>query len=143
MSEVQPESLLATHKIMNEKDFSQKLTAYLELSTTQMKGETVARLAQARERALTAYRAPARILGLVTVSGKLLDPTYLVRRPLFWLPIIAVALVIWLAQPNSADDLYDDSGVIDAKLLTGELPIDAFLDKDFATWVQEKESAAQ
>jgi len=143
VKEAQPELLSAAHKIMNEKDFSQKIASYLELGNTQMKGETAARLAQARERALTAYRAPVSILGLVTVSGKLLDPAYVVRKPLFWLPILAAALAIWLVQPNAADNLYDDSGVIDAKLLTGELPIDAFLDKDFATWVQEKESAAQ
>jgi len=128
---------------MNEKDISQKIASYLELSATQLKGDTAARLQQARERTLITYRAPISVLGLMTVSGKLLDPMYLVRKPLFWLPILAVASAIWMAQPNSADEIYDESGVIDAKLLTGELPIDAFLDKDFATWVQEKEAAAQ
>jgi len=128
---------------MNEKDISQKIASYLELSAAQLNADTAARLQQARERTLTAYRAPISVLGLVTVSGKLLDPMYFVRKPLFWLPILAVTLAIWMAQPNSADELYDESGVIDAKLLTGELPIDAFLDKDFATWVQEKEAAAQ
>jgi hypothetical protein len=61
---------------------------------------------------------------------------------LFWLPIFLIVALIFALQPP-ADDLYDETGVIDAKLLTGELPIDAFLDKDFATWVQEKEATLQ
>jgi hypothetical protein len=61
---------------------------------------------------------------------------------LFWLPILLIITLIFALQP-ATDDLYDETGVIDAKLLTGELPIDAFLDKDFATWVQEKEAATQ
>jgi hypothetical protein len=55
---------------------------------------------------------------------------------------LLIITLIFALQP-ATDDLYDETGVIDAKLLTGELPIDAFLDKDFATWVQEKEAATQ
>ena len=128
---------------MNEKDFSQKITAYLDVATSQVSGDTAARLVTAREHALLAYRSPVNVFGLVTVSGNLLEPAYLARKPLFWMPILAIALAVWTMQPNPTDDLYDETGVIDAKLLTGELPIDAFLDKDFATWVQEKEAAAQ
>lgn len=127
---------------MNEHDFSRKITSYLDLGTTQLKGETAVRLVQAREQALTNYRAPISIFGLATVSGKFMEPAYFLRRPLFWLSILSVALAFWALQPNTPDDLYDESGVIDAKLLTGELPIDAFLDRDFATWLQEKEAAA-
>ncbi len=125
---------------MNEQDFAQKITSYLELGTAKIQGTVVSRLGQARAHALSSYREPVTVLGLVTVSGRVLEPAYLLRNPLFWLPILAIAVTLWLAQPNAADDLYDESGVIDAKLLTGELPVDAFLDKDFATWVQEKES---
>jgi hypothetical protein len=125
---------------MNDKDFSHKLTSYLDVSATQISAGTAAKLQGARERALVAYRPPVQILGLVTVSGRLTDPSRLVRNPLFWLPILLVLTLIFAFQP-SADDLYDEAGVIDAKLLTGELPIDAFLDKDFATWMQENEAA--
>ena len=127
---------------MNEKDFSDKLTSYLDVSASQISASTAAKLQGARERALAAYRPPVRILGLVTVSGRLTDPSFLVRNPLFWLPIFLIVALIFALQPP-ADDLYDETGVIDAKLLTGELPIDAFLDKDFATWVQEKEATLQ
>ncbi|MBC7623068.1 MAG: DUF3619 family protein [Aeromicrobium sp.] len=128
---------------MNEIDFSQKLTSYLDVSASQISAVTRAKLQAARERALATYRPPVRILGLVTVSGRLTDPSLLVRNPLVWLPILLIVALLFALQPNSADDLYDETGVIDAKLLTGELPIDAFLDKDFATWVQEQEATPQ
>jgi hypothetical protein len=128
---------------MNEKDFSQKITSYLDVSATNVSAATAARLGKAREQALAAYRPPVTILGLVTVSGQFTDPAYVARKPLFWISIFVVAAAVWALQPSAPDDLYDESGVIDAKLLTGELPIDAFLDKDFATWVQEQEAAPQ
>ncbi len=128
---------------MNEKDFSKKFASYLDLSAANVSAETDARLVKAREQALAAYRPPVRILGLVTVSGQLTDPSYVVRKPLFWLAVLGLAATVWALQPAAPDDLYDETGVIDAKLLTGELPIDAFLDKDFATWVQEQEAAPQ
>lgn len=128
--------------MMNEKDFSHKLTSYLDLSAGRVSASAAAKLRSARECALASYRPPIRVLGLVSVSGRLADPSLLVRNPLFWLPILLIITLIFALQP-ATDDLYDETGVIDAKLLTGELPIDAFLDKDFATWVQEKEAATQ
>jgi hypothetical protein len=128
---------------MNEKDFSKNLTAYLDAGTASLPPATVARLADARAKAMAAYREPIRVLGLVTVSGRVLEPAYLVRQPLFWIPLLALVATVWFMQPSPADDLYDDAGILDAKLLTGELPIDALLDKDFAEWVKEKEADQQ
>ncbi|MCE2990952.1 MAG: DUF3619 family protein [Burkholderiales bacterium] len=125
---------------MNEKDFLTNIKPYLNASAADLSAAQASRLADARQKALAAYREPVRLLGLVTVSGQVRDPAYLVRQPLFWLPILAIAAAVWFAQPASPEDLYDNAGVIDAKLLTGELPIDAFLDKDFAEWVKEKEA---
>ncbi len=129
---------------MNEKDFSQKLTRYLDSGLSQIADRNLVKLHAARSKALALHREPVRILGLVTVSGRVFEPAYFIRKPLFWLPILAVAIAATvLFQTNAQDDLYDASGAIDAKLLTGELPIDAFLDKDFATWVKEKEATPQ
>ena len=50
------------------------------------------------------------------------------------MPVLAVAANIALYSWNgSADQRYDDVGELDAKLLTGELPIDAFLTKILQT----------
>jgi hypothetical protein len=127
---------------MNEHDFSQKITHYLDNGLRQIDEPKLAKLRSARAKALEMHREPIRVLGLVTVSGRIMEPTYLVRKPLFWLPILAIiASVLMYQQSTSPDDLYDESGAVDAKLLTSELPIDAYLDKDFAAWVKEKEEA--
>lgn len=129
---------------MNENDFAKKVANYLDQGTHQIEEQTLSRLHNARGTALNAYREPIRVLGLVTVSGSITDPAYLIRKPLFWLPILAIAAVVVGTQmASSPEDLYDESGAIDAKLLTGELPVDAFLDNDFAAWVKENEAASQ
>ncbi len=130
---------------MNEKDFSKDFARYLDSGLSQIAESNLVKLRAARSKALALHREPVRVLGMITVSGRVLEPTYFVRKPLFWLPILAIVAVVTtlVYQTNTPDDLYDASGAIDAKLLTGELPIDAFLDKDFATWVKEKEATAQ
>ena len=124
---------------MNENDFSRKLTSYLDNSLAHIDEPYLDKLRTARAQALAAYREPIRVLGLVTVSGRVLEPAYFLRNPLFWLPILVIAVAAVTHQTNTTDDIYDEAGAVDAKLLTGELPIDAFLDKDFAEWVKQKE----
>ena len=122
---------------MNEKDFAQKITRTLNLGLAHIEEDKLARLRAGRRKAMDAYREPVKILGLVTVSGQTLDMSSWLRKPLFWLPLLAISAAIIAYSLNSADDVYDDVGELDAKILTGELPIDAFLDKDFASWVKE------
>jgi hypothetical protein len=128
---------------MNENDFSKKLTGYLNDSATSISAPTAAKLHAARTKAMSAYREPIRVMGLMTVSGHVVEPAYLVRKPLFWLPILAIAATILTMQLTATpDDIYDASGALDAGLLTSELPVDAFLDNDFATWVKENQEKA-
>ncbi len=122
---------------MNEKDFGQKIARTLNWGLSQLEEDKLARLRAARREAMDAYLEPVTILGMVTVSGQTLNVSHWIRKPLFWLPMLAVAIAIVAYTFNSTDDIYDDVGELDAKLLTGELPIDAFLDKDFASWVKE------
>ncbi|MBL8523039.1 MAG: DUF3619 family protein [Betaproteobacteria bacterium] len=122
---------------MNEKEIGQSIARTLNLGLDQLDDNKLTRLHAARQKALGAYRPPVRILGLVTVSGNLFDVSSMIRKPLFLLPVFAIFIAVSTYMWNSSDDSYDDVGELDAKLLTGELPIDAFLDKDFATWVAE------
>ena len=122
---------------MNEKDFGQKITRTLNLGLANIDEDKLAKLRAGRLKAMEAYREPLTVLGLATVSGQTLDVSNWIRKPLFWLPALAIAAAIIAYSWNSADDIYDDVGELDAKILTGELPIDAFLDKDFASWVKE------
>ena len=122
----------------NEKDFAQKITRTLNWGLSRIEDDKLARVRAGRQKALAAYREPVTILGLVTVSGHTLDVSNWIRKPLFWLPILAIVAAIATYSFSSADDIYDDvGGELDAQLLTGELPINAFLDKDFGSWVKE------
>ncbi len=122
---------------MNENEFGQKITRTLNWGLSRIEEDKLAKLRAGRRKAMEAYREPVTILGLVTVSGHTLDVSSWIRKPLFWLPMLAISAAIITYSLNSGDDVYDDVGELDAKILTGELPIDAFLDKDFASWVKE------
>jgi hypothetical protein len=118
---------------MNEHEFANKLKPWLD-SAAQGVGEMQAtKLKAARLRALDAYREPVRLYGLVpTAAGTAQAIHYgIVQRALLWLPI--AALLATLAIQSMGE--IDDSGDIDAQLLSQELPPDAFLDQDFRSWL--------
>lgn len=119
---------------MNEKDFGQKLRPWLERSADAVGELQATRLRSARLRALDQWREPVRVLGFVTVgAGTVQTLKYsILQQVLLWLPI-AILLATLLAKALSPEM---DIGELDAELLTGELPIDAFLDKDFDEWLK-------
>jgi hypothetical protein len=127
----------------DERDLARQITAILDGGLAHIDEPKLVKLRSARANALAAHREPVRVLGLVTLSGRVFEPAYLARQPLFWLPVLAIAAAVLMMSSSNQDDLYDESGAVDAMLLTSELPIDAFLDNDFATWVKEKENTPQ
>ena len=122
---------------MNEKEFSQKITRTLNWGLSRIEDDKLAKLRTARQLAMSQYREPANVLGLATVSGPTLNASSLVRKPLFWLPILAILVLFASYSFTPDEDIVDESGELDARLLTGELPINAFLDKDFQSWVKD------
>lgn len=121
-----------------EKDFAQNITRTLDWGLTRIQDEKLVRIRASRQKAMAAYREPVSILGLVTVSGQTLDVSNWIKKPLFWLPILVIVAAVATYTLSSTDDIYDEAGgELDAQLLTGELPINAFLDKDFGSWVKE------
>lgn len=123
---------------MNEREFAKKVTMNLNWGLTQIDGDKLAKLRAAREKAMAHYAEPVLVTSMATTSGQTVNvSTNLMRKPLFWLPILAIALAA-VTYNAMDDDIADDAGgELDAKLLTGELPINAFLDKDFGSWVKE------
>ena len=121
-----------------EKNFARSIVQSLNVGLSQIDEDKLARIRKSRQRAMAAYREPVTILGLVTVTGQTLDMTNWIRKPLFWLPILAIAVTVAGYSLSGQDENFDETGgELDAQLLTGELPINAFLDKDFGSWVQE------
>lgn len=122
---------------MNEREFAKKVTMNLNWGLTQIDGDKLAKLRAAREKAMANYVEPVAVATMATPTGQTINMSSWIRKPLFWLPILAiVALAITYSATD--DNIADDAGgEFDAKLLTGELPINAFLDKDFGSWVKE------
>ena len=121
-----------------EKEFATNIARTLDWGMSQIEADKLSRLHAARQNAMAAYREPVTILGMVTVSGHTLNISNWIRKPLFWLPVLAIAIAVAGYTFSGAEDIYDETGgELDAQLLTGELPINAFLDKDFGSWVQE------
>ena len=121
-----------------EKDLAQKIAHTLNWGLSHIEEDKLTRIRAARQQALSAYREPVTILGMVTVSGRTLEMSNWIRKPLFWLPVLAIAAAVAGYTFSSSDEIYDETGgELDAQLLTGELPINAFLDKDFGSWVKE------
>ena len=123
---------------MNEKDFAAKVARTLNWGLTRIADDKLARLRTGRAKAMEAYRQPITIAGLVTISGPSPSAKYdLIQKPLIWLPMLALIAV--LAGANLFQDPNADIGDLDAGLLTGELPINAFLDKDLDSWLKGSE----
>jgi hypothetical protein len=119
---------------MNEKNIGNRIRPWLERSAGEVGDMQATRLRAARLRALDAWREPVRFLGLVTVgTGMVQTIKYSILQQVFlWLPI--VILLATLVGKILAPEV--DIGELDAQILTGELPIDAFLDKEFDQWLK-------
>ena len=119
---------------MNEKEFGKKLQPWLERTAAEVGAMQATRLRSARLRAMDAYREPVQLFGLLTIGqGTVQTLKYSVlQQALLWLPplILLAILVARIVFPEV------DIGELDAQLLTGELPIDAFLDQDFDQWLK-------
>ncbi|MCC7484495.1 MAG: DUF3619 family protein [Burkholderiales bacterium] len=125
---------------MNRPDdaFAGKLVRVLRDAADGLDAGTRARLASARRLALARMRERrepvwgfARVLGVVSSGGVRIDhgPRYLVATAVLVLALIGT--VYWHSR-GSNGDLSD----IDVSLLTDELPINAYLDNGFDSWLK-------
>jgi len=121
---------------MNETEFARKLKPWLERTAAGIGDMQATKLKSARLRALDAWQPPVRLWGLVPVAAGTAQTIHygIVQRSLLWLPV--VALIATLAMRSVQES---DLGELDAQLLTQELPVDAYLDQDFRTWLGKQE----
>ena len=98
---------------------------------------TLCRLEAARERALSRQRvtAPSFVLGWAdNVIGRFGGPASLIPRMLLSMAVLILGLIAinqWRDSQTAAE-----IEEIDAAVLTGDLPLDAYLDKGFDAWLK-------
>ena len=121
---------------MNEQQTAHRIRQLLNRGLDLDPG-TLARLKEAREKALSRQRveAPAFVLGWAdNVFGRLGGTRSIVPRIL--LP--TAVLILGLIGINQWRDSQVAAEIeeIDAAVLTGDLPLDAYLDKGFDAWLK-------
>lgn len=119
---------------LDEHQFGRRIAAHLNAATHELDDGVAARLQAARTRALQAHRPRRGWLRLPVVAGLALGFGQRLGQGLALAAVAALVIVVdpWSAWPELVD--LDD---IDAALLSDELPIDAYLDADFARWLQQ------
>ena len=117
---------------MNEQEFGTRLKPWLDRAAADVGEMQATRLRSARLRAMDRFREPVRLLGLVTVGAGTADTIRysVVQRALLILPLLALLAALTLQSVGETDP-----GELDAQLLTGELPPQAFLDQDLRSWL--------
>lgn len=124
-----------------DNELASKITRVLDQGIRDLEPGAAARLAAARQEALERHReqrAPAWSWATVTNTGRHYDSSESRRHNIRLILLAAVllcALAIGLGNwqtTNTGSDIAD----IDASLLADELPINAYLDKGFDSWVK-------
>ena len=123
----------------HEHETARNIVRMLDQGTRDMGGDTAARLAAAREQALAGYReTPLRNMAWVMqlasrVTGRpVTGLRYLFPAAILILGLIGI--VYWQSGNGRNHELAD----LDARLLTDDLPIDAYLDKGFDSWLKRQ-----
>jgi len=122
-----------------EHELARKIIEHLDHGTAHLEPETRERLAAARKVALSHYRAQPETVGGLAWAGQVI--ARYADHPLHHTRLLATAAVIaillagvayWQATGPAANDLAE----IDMGLLTDELPLNAYLDKGFDSWLK-------
>jgi hypothetical protein len=123
----------------HEHETAQKIARVLDRSTRDMGGETVAKLAAAREQALAGFRtAPDWKLAWAgswsSQQGERPATGLRYALPIALLVMGLFSIVYWHSGNGQSNELAD----LDVRLLTDDLPIDAYLDKGFDSWLSRQ-----
>lgn len=131
--------------MMHEDEFAKKITGYLDSGTAGMRAGTLYRLQQARANALAALAqpTPAVEMSLAPAFAGLPAPASNggLRRG-GWLGLGAVlfaAVAFFGYQQWTVWQQSREIEELDVQILTSDLPIDAYVDRGFRTWLTSDE----
>ena len=122
-----------------EHEIAQKIVRELNRGTRSIGENTVAQLLIAREQALTRYQqTPAlRIAGAGQLVMQMIERPASGARYALSLAVLILGLagiVYWQSSNGAGGEMAD----LDARLLIDDLPIDAYLDKGFDSWLKRQ-----
>ncbi len=125
---------------MNERELAGKIVRHLEHGLGHIKQGTLYQLQSARKAALERYREAPQPVFVPAWAGdaafRLSHSRHFNARNLLALGLLLLSLIVvtyWqLVIQSNANDFAE----IDASLLTGDLPINAYLDRDFEAWLK-------
>ena len=123
---------------MNERELAGKIVQHLDHGLGHIKQGTLYQLQSARTAALDRYReTPHPVFGLAWAGNIAFHASrsrYFNARNLLALGLLLLSLigVTYWQVTTQANDIAE----IDVSLLTGDLPINAYLDSDFEAWLK-------
>ena len=121
---------------MNEKQFGYRIKLALNRDLT-LDAQTLDRLTVARFQALEMQQATVRSLVLVSAGNagnSLVDLRSIAARIL--VPLFILAFGLFASNHWYQSQLQEEIIEIDTEVLTGDLPIDAYLDRGFDAWLK-------
>ena len=120
---------------MNDEYFGYKIRQHLNRGLHELRPETTARLAAARESALACQRQTVSQSVLATVGG-FVQSQFDNLRVKQLLAALALLVGVVFSAYWVADERVTELGEIDSALLADELPISAFTDQGVDAWLK-------
>jgi hypothetical protein len=130
--------------IRDQHEIAKKLTGYLDAGAAQLKAGTLYKLTQARGKALARLGQTARASDGRTVQahayagagrGTASSGSNLRKGAWLWLGVVLIAAGGFGYQQWQLYQQTREIEELDAQILSSDLPIDAYLDRGFQTWL--------
>ncbi|BAN34657.1 hypothetical protein SCD_n00816 [Sulfuricella denitrificans skB26] len=122
---------------MNEYGLAKKITQHLDYGTANLESRIQYRLQAARQHALEVYAKPQHSFSLAwghSGNGGHHHGSHSPFRT--WLPLVVLVLGLMFVTYWQTTQQPSDIAEIDAHLLAGDLPLHAFIDNGFDTWLE-------
>jgi alpha-D-ribose 1-methylphosphonate 5-triphosphate synthase subunit PhnG len=120
---------------MNEERFGRQIKGYLNWGLD-LPEDRLARLKVAREQALARQRRPGLVLSLVPALAGGRGASWTATFGRIAVPVAIMAAALFGYQQWQDMQRAEAMAELDAKILSSDLPMDAFLDSGFDEWLQ-------
>ena len=127
---------------MNETEIVKKITGYLDHGAAGLKAGTIYRLQLAREEALARFADPKRASELALSGaggGTLSDRRHPLADARVWVGVLLIVGGVLYYQYWQSMQQVREIEQLDAAILASDLPIEAYLDGGFQTWLKHSE----